>query len=95
MAFNGLTYPTKDWYEFTCRVENVFESLFTAANLMIYGEGLVRRVRLSLESDPTLQQIIQAFRPDDTSKDTLESVVQYLFCTYSRMRGKDFARKIM
>eukprot|EP00978_Attheya_sp_CCMP212_P047091 scaffold421221_cov91-Attheya_sp.AAC.1 len=95
MAFDGLTYPTMEWYEFTCRVEKVFENLFTVANLMVYGEALVRRVRSGLESNPTIREIIQSFLPDDTSTETLESVIHYIFRTYSRMRGKDFARKIM
>ena len=93
--FGGLSYATNDFFVFVQRLEYVFIHTLTPELLMMNGSCLIEMVYGALNEEDLVFDAIAKFCEDNVGVEVISSVVKYITRTYCRMRGKDFARKIM
>ena len=93
--FGGLAYANEDFFNFVERLEFIFRSTLTPEYLMMNGSSLIDLVYKCLNSDDGLLDNISIFLEDEISSETVQAVTKYITRAYCRMRGKDFARKLM
>ena len=91
-AFGGLKYLSERFFCFVSIIEYVFSMTLNEHNQIMYRGGLIRQLRVTIESHPLIQQWITRFNvPESWAKD----VTAVLMEKYARMRGKDCVRKML
>ena len=93
--FGGLNYATGDFFIFVQRLEYVFVKTLTPELLVMNGSSLIELVYVALNEDKNVFNLTAKFCEGNVNIEVISTVVAYLTRTYCRMRGKDFARKIM
>ena len=93
--FGGLNYVSEDFFIFTERLEFIFRKTLTPELLIMNGSLLIQHVYLHLNADDAVLESIETFCDQNVDPDVTAKVAQYVTQTFCRMRGKDFARKIM
>mmetsp|Transcript_31140 Transcript_31140/g.71195 ORF Transcript_31140/g.71195 Transcript_31140/m.71195 type:complete len:190 (-) Transcript_31140:44-613(-) len=95
IAFGGLPYPSVQYYEFILRIEDVFARSLTYEHLVVYGQSLVDEIRITILNFPSTERLITEFVPPNTSTKLISKLLEYLLAIYARIRGKDFAMKLL
>ena len=97
LPFGGLKYPSTDFFKLICLIEHVFSSVLTNENLALHGGKLLKVISHHLETNDALIEQVKSFFVSDNKNDLLiiQNVITYILKTYTRMRGKDIAYKIM
>ena len=95
IAYGGLHYSSADFYHFVLRVEKCFERLLTNENFIIHGPTLNNLIRSTLRNNRSFENHVFLFVKCDVFTETISDVYAYILRTYSRMRGKEIARRIM
>ena len=93
--FGGLQYVNEDFFSFVERLEYVFRNALTPELLVMNGSCLIQIVYLNLNTEDGVLDVIENFCEENIDPDVCSKVVKYITRTYCRMRGKDFARKLM
>ena len=93
MAYGGLIYSSVDFYHFVSRLEKYFETIMTNENILIFGPSLSKILMMELRGNTALGCVVSDLIGvnDYISQD----VYLYIWRTYTRMRGKDIALRIM
>ena len=95
IAYGGLKYPNRNFFDFICRIEKCFASLLTNENLVIHGPSLNNTIMVYLQACLPLGKVLTEFLDEDDSCIEFSEVYNYVICTYARMRGKDITRCII
>jgi hypothetical protein len=89
----GLRYPNFELYKAMVKVERIYEALLTDDNLVAFGPAAVERVRrLVLRNDAIRASLAVAVGKSAAGVDT---VVDYVLKTFGRIRGSDYAKKLL
>jgi ribosomal protein L12E/L44/L45/RPP1/RPP2 len=93
--FGGLRYVNEDFFSFVERLEYVFRNTLTPELLVMNGSCLIQIVYENLNTEDSVLEVIEKFCEENIDPDVIAKVTKYITRTYCRMRGKDFARKLM
>ena len=93
----GLKYISDDYFVFIQRMEYVFMNLLTPEKLAMIGSDLITNVYTELSNNTFVSAAIMQFTigVDNVQSDLQNKLTLHMTRTYCRMRGKDFARKMM
>ena len=90
---SGLVYSSDDFYTCWKRIEYVFRSLLSGANIAVYGTGIVGDIGHALESFVDEVGFSALLSEDVCSRETMMGVFRSLLRSYCNLRGKDYAFK--
>jgi hypothetical protein len=93
--FGGLKYANRKFFDLVTRIEYVFVNILTAESLLMIGSGLILKTYKELIECYELQSMIKSFLQREVDTDQIFFATEFIVKTYCRMRGKDFARKMM
>ena len=91
--FSKLKYPTYDYFTFVLRFENVFLSLLTLEDLVLYGPDIVEKTQ-QINQQFTPKKFMSKHLPKNIPEEILSDIVNFVVLIYSSMRGKYFAIKL-
>jgi hypothetical protein len=98
----NLLYPTVHFYQTFVLIERIYMALLTADNLIAFGPYAIKRIHEKLANDERIRNrlIHGTIAPADAANlkkwdGHLNKVVDYILRTYSRVRGKDFAFRLL
>ena len=95
ISFGGLCYATYAYFVFMARMETIYSNILSEEYIVALGTNIVEHIRLKLKSEAVVIDLLVRFVPPSVSPKCFSEVVDYLFMIYSRMRGKDFAMKLL
>ena len=76
-------------------MEDVFARSLIYEHLVIYGQSLVDEISHTILSFPSAERLISEFVPPNTKPKLIIRLLEYLLTIYARMRGEDFAMKLL
>lgn len=99
---NGfLLYPKAHFFQTMVLIERIYLALLTTENLVSFGPAAIKRIHNKLTGDERIRERLKHGMSSLSDGDTecwekhLDIVVNYILRTYSRVRGKDFARRLL
>jgi hypothetical protein len=95
MAFGGLYFSNREFHRLIARVETVFESSLTIMNAFFSGASLVADLLSQLKENNHIREAMRSMLPTGTTEVELKWVLHYVLRTYTRMRGKNYVRRLM
>ena len=93
--FGGLRYANEEFFVFVERLEYVFVRTLTPELLVMNGSCLIDLVYSNLNTEDCVLNEVGKFLEVNVDEQIVAAVTNYLTRAYCRMRGKDFARKLM
>ena len=93
--FGGLHFANEDFFTFVERLEYVFVNTLTPELLVMNGSCVIDLVYNTLNTEESVLSMIASFCEIKVSIETVSAVTTYITRAYCRMRGKDFARRLM
>ena len=63
--------------------------------MVALGSNIVDRIRVTLTNEESVIDLLAAFVPPDVPHQQLIEVTDFVMKIYARMRGKDFAMKLL
>ena len=95
ICFGSLCYATRAYFVFIARIETIYSNILSEEYIVALGTNIVEDIRLALKNEPTVVDMLAEFLQPGVSSKCFNEVVDYLLMIYSRMRGKDFAMKLL
>ena len=93
--FGGLHFANEDFFSFVERLEYVFVTTLTPELLVMNGSCVINLVYSTLNTEESVLAMVASFCEIKASIETVSAVTTYITRAYCRMRGKDFARRLM
>ena len=95
ICYGGLKYANFQFFQFVVRLEMVYSNIFSEEYIVAIGPNIVDRIRVSLKKETDVTVWLAQFIAPDTKPKCFDELVNFLLMIYSRMRGKDFAMKLL
>ena len=73
----------------------VYSNILSEEYIVAIGPNIVDRIRVSLMKETDVTVWLAPFIAPNTKPQCFEELVNFLLMIYSRMRGKDFAMKLL
>ena len=93
--FGALRYASYSYFVFISRIETVFCNILSEEYIVALGPNIVDRIRIALKNETRLIDLFGIFMQPDISPQTFDDTLDFILLIYSRMRGKDFAMKLL
>lgn len=89
----GLRYPTNHFYKTCAIVERIYCALLSDVNLQAFGATTMIRIDEKISQNKEIRSMLAV--PVGKNAEGVDAVVDFLLRTYRRIRGSDFANKLL
>ena len=73
----------------------MFCNILSEEYIVALGPNIVDKIREALQSETKVIDLFSTFVQPDISSQTFDDTLNFVLLIYSRMRGKDFAMKLL
>jgi hypothetical protein len=89
----GLRYPTSHYYEIFVKVERIYCALLTEDNLFAFGPNALKRIHNKIATNKAIRTGLAGVLGKNANGS--DDVIDYVLHTFGRVRGSDYARKLL
>jgi len=94
-AFGGLNYVILSYVEFIVRIDRIFTATLTKETFIVNGSFIIKNIETAILSNTKLKELFLLFLNPNCLETYSTQLYSYIVHIYSRMRGKDFAFKMI
>ena len=95
IRFGGLRYSTFAYFSLIARIETVYCNILSEEYIVALGPNIVHQICQTLKTNDTLMDLFVGFVPREVSSREFTEITDFVLSVYARMRGKDFAMRLL